>query len=318
MIRLNLDGKNWPIDGSLAFATIRRTVIPFTKQEQLTDLGSAFFFFLLHQTFLLLSQSLPEFYRESVSHFFILTILFLLTILFFEIWLIVQISYHDSRIKSTGAFEGSPHKGPNHIILNEVITIFISQHCAFFFSISLIYNSVPRMVSAASNSDSWSRNNGTSIREKIFFHSHLPLSDFVEDGPQYHPVVATLSLGSQAVFHYFQYQPESDDYGSPHFSWRRQEHQCIPFAILLLEPRSLIISRAPCTPHIFTGRSIRPQKEYIYIMVFFSSLESTMLKRTSSDQVQIIQLECRLRTCINCRTRRFFMQFKTKVLLCVC
>jgi len=95
-----------------------------------------------------------------------------------------------SRIKATGAFDDSPHKGPNHVIMNEYLP-----------------------------------------GQGIMPH---------EDGPRYHPVVATLSLGSHAVFHYYRYQEEIDD-----GAVSRGHGKIIdmtPIASVLLEPRSLIIS----------------------------------------------------------------------------
>jgi len=94
-----------------------------------------------------------------------------------------------SRIKATGAFDQSPHKAPNHVIMNEYLP-----------------------------------------GQGIMPH---------EDGPRYHPVVATLSLGSHAVFHYYQYHSESDD---PAVSGHGKAINMTPVSSVLLEPRSLIIS----------------------------------------------------------------------------
>ncbi|KAF6749708.1 hypothetical protein DFP72DRAFT_912461 [Ephemerocybe angulata] len=65
-----------------------------------------------------------------------------------------------------------------------------------------------------------------------------------EDGPKYHPVVATLSLGTHCVFHYYRY---SDDASSttPHGAENSGTGRSIdrtPVLSLLLEPRSLVIS----------------------------------------------------------------------------
>jgi alkylated DNA repair protein alkB family protein 6 len=57
-----------------------------------------------------------------------------------------------------------------------------------------------------------------------------------EDGPSYYPVVATISLGSHAVFHYYQYAQGST---------AASEGQVIdstPVHSIFLEPRSLIIT----------------------------------------------------------------------------
>ncbi|KAF9529122.1 hypothetical protein CPB83DRAFT_765752 [Crepidotus variabilis] len=93
-----------------------------------------------------------------------------------------------SRIKATRVFENSPHKGPNHVIMNEYLP-----------------------------------------GQGIMPH---------EDGPQYHPVVATLSLSSHAVFHYYQYVDENNDISKA----GGKSIDKAPILSLLLEPRSLVIS----------------------------------------------------------------------------
>ncbi|KAI0076993.1 hypothetical protein K474DRAFT_1596895 [Panus rudis PR-1116 ss-1] len=62
-----------------------------------------------------------------------------------------------------------------------------------------------------------------------------------EDGPSYHPVVATLSLGSHAVFHYYQYRSEED--ATDDVSGNGRSIDSTPVVSLLLEPRSLVITR---------------------------------------------------------------------------
>jgi len=99
-----------------------------------------------------------------------------------------------SRIRSTGAFDGSPHGQPNHIILNEYLP-----------------------------------------GQGIMPH---------EDGPSYYPVVATLSLGSHAVFNYYRYKTDSDhseNDNSDHNEKGRSIDK-IPIMSVLLEPRSLVIT----------------------------------------------------------------------------
>ncbi|KAG8783330.1 hypothetical protein FS842_008551 [Serendipita sp. 407] len=73
-----------------------------------------------------------------------------------------------------------------------------------------------------------------------------------EDGPAYHPVVATISLGSHTVFHYLRYKPEAsadgsssganqgDAMGSEGAHGRIIDQE--PVLSLLLEPRSVIIT----------------------------------------------------------------------------
>ncbi|KJA24935.1 hypothetical protein HYPSUDRAFT_183277 [Hypholoma sublateritium FD-334 SS-4] len=104
-----------------------------------------------------------------------------------------------ARIKATGAFENTPHKEPNHVIINEYLP-----------------------------------------GQGIMPH---------EDGPQYHPVVATLSLGSHTVFHYYQYRADGD--GDPASSGHGKTIDTRPTLSVILEPRSLIISSgAMYTSHL--------------------------------------------------------------------
>ncbi|GBE86956.1 hypothetical protein BKA93DRAFT_391398 [Sparassis latifolia] len=69
-----------------------------------------------------------------------------------------------------------------------------------------------------------------------------------EDGPAYHPVVATLSLGSHALFHYYRYKfredcPEGEEEDSSS-SGRGRAIDPAPILSVLLEPRSLVITRS--------------------------------------------------------------------------
>ncbi|CDO77484.1 hypothetical protein BN946_scf184902.g18 [Trametes cinnabarina] len=82
-----------------------------------------------------------------------------------------------------------------------------------------------------------------------------------EDGPAYHPVVATLSLGSHAVFHYYKYKSDDDTATTPDASSQAERSAGTttaagpmsatgsgkpidprPILSLLLEPRSLVIT----------------------------------------------------------------------------
>lgn len=57
-----------------------------------------------------------------------------------------------------------------------------------------------------------------------------------EDGPSYHPVVATLSLGTHTVMHYYRYASPSDEAPGG------RAIDSTPILSLLLEPRSLVIT----------------------------------------------------------------------------
>ncbi|KAJ7730241.1 hypothetical protein DFH07DRAFT_174651 [Mycena maculata] len=109
------------------------------------------------------------------------------------------------RLKGTGVFDASPHKTPNHIIMNEYLP-----------------------------------------GQGIMPH---------EDGPAYFPVVATISLGSHAVFHYYRYKQDAVD-SSPD----RKEGRSIdpaPVLSVLLEPRSAVISEhALYTAHLHAIREV--------------------------------------------------------------
>ncbi|KAH9914054.1 uncharacterized protein BXZ73DRAFT_55170 [Epithele typhae] len=68
-----------------------------------------------------------------------------------------------------------------------------------------------------------------------------------EDGPAYHPVVATLSLGAHTVFNYYQYKPDdppapSDTPSAPEAQRTGRAIDPKPVLRLLLEPRSLVIT----------------------------------------------------------------------------
>jgi len=69
-----------------------------------------------------------------------------------------------------------------------------------------------------------------------------------EDGPAYHPVVATLSLGSHAVFHYYRYKLQDDSIDQQHVAEVKSRNgkaiDPAPIVSELLEPRSLIITRS--------------------------------------------------------------------------
>ena len=82
----------------------------------------------------------------------------------------------------------------------------------------------------------------------ISLHHPSSFSQPHEDGPAYHPVVATLSLGSPTVFHYYQYKPDTDaspiQISAPNelISSTGRPIDPTPVVSLLLEPRSLVIT----------------------------------------------------------------------------
>lgn len=90
----------------------------------------------------------------------------------------------------------------------------------------------------------------------VILNEYLPGQGIMphEDGPSYYPVVATISLGSHSVFHYYQYNPADDRLPDrtrtpPHEGGRSIDPR--PVLTLFLEPRSLVISKGPMyTSHL--------------------------------------------------------------------
>ncbi|KAF8064327.1 hypothetical protein FPV67DRAFT_1504516 [Lyophyllum atratum] len=88
----------------------------------------------------------------------------------------------------------------------------------------------------------------------VILNEYLPGQGIMphEDGPTYHPVVATISLGSHSLFHYYQYKPTDDQQWDGTAVPRNQGGRTIdptPVLTLFLEPRSLVISRG----HMYTS-----------------------------------------------------------------
>ena len=102
------------------------------------------------------------------------------------------------------------------------------------------------------------RNHGTCLAHSALALIHATAGHLTvhpgqphEDGPAYHPVVATLSLGSHAVFNYYRYKLDSDasplpgvQISAPNepISSTGRPIDPVPVLALLLEPRSLVIT----------------------------------------------------------------------------
>jgi len=90
----------------------------------------------------------------------------------------------------------------------------------------------------------------------VILNEYLPGQGIMphEDGPTYYPVVATISLGSHTVFHYYQYNPADDRLQHGRGTPANEGGRSIdpkPVLTLFLEPRSLVISRGPMyTSHL--------------------------------------------------------------------
>ncbi|KIM82017.1 hypothetical protein PILCRDRAFT_820910 [Piloderma croceum F 1598] len=81
----------------------------------------------------------------------------------------------------------------------------------------------------------------------VILNEYLPGQGIMphEDGPSYHPVVATISLGSHAVFHYYNYKSEdalATSESSNQSSEAGRVVNPVPILSVLLEPRSVIIT----------------------------------------------------------------------------
>jgi len=102
----------------------------------------------------------------------------------------------------------------------------------------------------------------------VIVNEYLPGQGIMphEDGPSYHPVVATISLGSHTVLNYHRYKASleddaNNDAGEPQTSRGRVIHPDPVFS-LLLEPRSLIITTSSLyTDHL---HGIDPLEEDIF------------------------------------------------------
>ncbi|KAL5478988.1 hypothetical protein ACEPAI_2276 [Sanghuangporus weigelae] len=138
----------------------------------------------------------------------------------------------------------------------------------------------------------------------VIVNEYLPLQGIMphEDGPSYHPVVATISLGSHTVFHYYRYKTESTS-GVPRMSDSLSDHGQIndvdpaqssspgghgrvidmsrPVLSLLLEPRSLVIT----TQQLYTDHlhGIDPLSEDVFLPA--SSLSRSDSVLTVQDSV---------------------------------
>ncbi|KAJ7271121.1 hypothetical protein C8J57DRAFT_298247 [Mycena rebaudengoi] len=77
----------------------------------------------------------------------------------------------------------------------------------------------------------------------IILNEYLPGQGILphEDGPCYFPVVATLSLGSHSVFHYYKYKQETVN-DSTASKTEGRSIDSTPVLSVLLEPRSVVIT----------------------------------------------------------------------------
>jgi alkylated DNA repair protein alkB family protein 6 len=76
------------------------------------------------------------------------------------------------------------------------------------------------------------------LRFNLFTTLVSPVIQPHEDGAAYHPVVATISLGSHAMFHYYKYQADPQQSTSEGAEARGQSIDSVPVHSILLEPRA--------------------------------------------------------------------------------
>ncbi|KAL5498184.1 hypothetical protein ACEPAH_2314 [Sanghuangporus vaninii] len=132
----------------------------------------------------------------------------------------------------------------------------------------------------------------------VIVNEYLPLQGIMphEDGPSYHPVVATISLGSHTVFHYYRYKtnstsdaPRMSDLPSDHgqsndvgpiqssspAGYGRVIDMSLPVLSLLLEPRSLVIT----TQQLYTNHlhGIDPLSEDVFLPASSLSCSDSVL-----------------------------------------
>ncbi|EPQ55965.1 hypothetical protein GLOTRDRAFT_116081 [Gloeophyllum trabeum ATCC 11539] len=107
-------------------------------------------------------------------------------------------------------------------------------------------NQSPDIIKRLSNTGAYA-NSAHGAPNHVILNEYLPGQGIMphQDGPTYHPLVGTISLGSHAVFHYYEYK-ENAQLPEPsqtlNDSGRGRAVNPEPVLSVLLEPRSLIIT----------------------------------------------------------------------------
>ncbi|THH04415.1 hypothetical protein EW145_g5535 [Phellinidium pouzarii] len=131
----------------------------------------------------------------------------------------------------------------------------------------------------------------------VIVNEYLPNQGIMphEDGPSYHPVVATISLGSHTIFNYYQYKDNtltsptgasSDLNPSTHSESERGRviDATRPVLSLLLEPRSLVITTgALYTDHL---HGIDPRAEDVFLPAGSESTDLELKMSSFSDATE--------------------------------
>ncbi|KAJ4491042.1 hypothetical protein C8R41DRAFT_920382 [Lentinula lateritia] len=106
----------------------------------------------------------------------------------------------------------------------------------------------------------------------IIVNEYLPGQGIMphQDGPAYHPVVATISLGTHTAFHYYKYTTGSQGQNAtePRFEDVARIIDPTPVMSVLLEPRSVVITSGSLYTSYLHGQ--------VYLTVFYRCAESCM------------------------------------------
>ncbi|KAF7321135.1 hypothetical protein HMN09_00201600 [Mycena chlorophos] len=193
-------------------------------------------------------------------------------------------SYPDiiARLQRTGAFARSPHGKPNHIIMNEYRPGQGECYVTYF----------------AANPPQPSDVQG------IMPH---------EDGPAYHPVVATISLQSHCVFHYYRYK---EDENGPETAGKSIDPT--PVLSVLLEPRSVVISQDDLyASHLHAIREVEEDVIHSTLLEIDQSMRLPIANRdklTSPSAIQFVNeggtLKRETRYSLTCRDVQKVVQLK--------
>ncbi|TFK36054.1 hypothetical protein BDQ12DRAFT_634403 [Crucibulum laeve] len=121
---------------------------------------------------------------------------------------------------------------PNGILLSQPMPSFVDKY--------------PDIISRLRDMGAF-QNSPHGAPNHIILNEYLPGQGIMphQDGPRYHPVVATISLGSHCVFHYYQYKTEDGHVTKEPSSVPDGEGKSIdstPVLSVLLERRSVVIS----------------------------------------------------------------------------
>ncbi|KAG9102872.1 hypothetical protein FRC07_010136, partial [Ceratobasidium sp. 392] len=126
----------------------------------------------------------------------------------------------------------------------------------------------------------------------IILNEYLPGQGITphQDGPAYHPVVATLSLGSHTVMDYYQYQGPAggDSIASKTPGESGKIIDPVPILHLLLEPRSLVITHGSLYAEHLHG--IQGVDRDTFVSSYHPGLED-LRERGERESTQVLRAE---------------------------